>query len=145
MPSPNCTITFDAKNALVAGVTEGDEIILSVALTAFDLKTRTDKVVNTTKSGKRSSSKFYQEDTYSMAVLSTGIVTFGNLSTTPLTTEYMEMFLRSVDNSEAFVVTSLDDSDSDIDVQLNGPWSRTRRSSADVAEFNYSFNVRKVL
>lgn len=143
MPSPNCTITFSAKNALVAGVLAGDEIVLSVALTAFDLTTRTEKVTNTTKSGFRSSSKFYEEDTYSMDVLPTGVVTFEDTSSTPMTTAYMEMFLRSVDNSEQFTITSLDDSNTEIDVKLNGAWRRSRASSADVDLFNYSFNVRK--
>ena len=145
MSSPNCTITFDAKNALVSGVTAGDEIILSVAMTAFDLATKTNKVMNTTKSGKESSSKFYEEDTYSMEVLDDGLVTFENLSTTDLTTAYMEMFLRSVDNSEDFTITDMDDSDASIDVKLKGSWSRVRRSASFVDKFNYSFTVRKAL
>lgn len=145
MSSPNCTITFDAKNALVSGVTADDEIILSVAMTAFDLATKTNKVMNTTKSGKESSSKFYAEDIYTMEILDGGLVTFENLSTTDLTTAYMEMFLRSVDNSEDFTITDMDDSDASIDVKLKGSWSRTRRSASFVDKFNYSFTVRKAL
>lgn len=74
----------------------------------------------------------------------TGTVTLPSAATTPLTTEYMEMFLQSVAASEAFTITNLDDSDAVIDVQLSGGWSRQRRSSAFVNEFSYSFTIRTI-
>ena len=94
--------------------------------------------------GPEESSLFYIGDSYSLTLMETGTVTLPNLSTTPLTTEYMEMFLRSVAASEAFTITSLDDGDAELDVQLVGTWSRQRRSSSFVNEFSYSFKVRTI-
>ena len=80
-----------------------------------------------------------------MTVTDGGLVTFEDTSDTPMTTAYMEMFLRSTDNSELFTITNLDDSDVEMDVQQTGTWSRTRRSAAFVDKFEYSFTVRKTL
>lgn len=147
MSNPNCSITFDAKNALVSGINAAETVVLNVVLTSFDQSTRTDKVVNITKSGAQSSSKFYEEDTYAMTFIDLGTVTKPDLSTVALTTEYVEMFFRSVDNSEAFTITDLDDSDATVDVTLSKGtgWSRNRASSAFINKFNYSTTVRKAL
>ena len=140
----NCSIEFVAKNNLIAGVTAGDTVYIAASLTAFDMTTRTEKVTNKTKDGSVSSSVFYVEDSYKMEMLAEGTFVFTNLAETPLTTAIIEMFLRSVNNSETFSITDLDNSDNIVIVQLISDWSRTRQSSADVDRFDYSFTVRKV-
>ena len=145
MPSPNCTITFEAKRALVSGVTSGDEIKLDVELTAFDNTVEVNKSTNTTKNGTVSSSLFYIADSYRMEMAEFGRATLGDGSVVPLATEYTEMFLRSVANSEIFTITSLDDSDASKSVKLMDAWSRSRRSAGYVNMFVYSFTVREVI
>ena len=141
----NATITFTAKRSLVPGITVDDELSLAVTLSAFDLSTEVNKKTSRPMDGgPEESSLFYIGDSYSLTIMETGTVTLPNLSTTPLTTEYIEMFLRSVAASEAFTITSLDDGDAELDVQLVGTWSRQRRSSSFVNEFSYSFKVRTI-
>ena len=142
----NCSITFTAKNELTSGVTAGDEITLNVILTAFDMTTNTNKKVNKTVSGIERSSKFYVERMWGLTFVSGGTIDYPSLPSAALLTEHVEMFFRSVDNSETFFITDLDRSNVTIDVQMTGNESgRTRRSPVDVDKFDYSFNVRRVL
>jgi hypothetical protein len=143
--NPNCTITFTARRAFVSGITLNDTVSLNVELTAFDNSAEVNKNTITTKSGETSSSLFYIADSYRMEMTEYGTVTLPDTSTVDLTTEYTEMFLRSVANSEPFTITSLDDADASKDVQLVGGWSRSRRSAAYVNMFVYSFTVREVV
>ena len=141
----NCTIVFEAKNALVSGVTAGDQIQLDLDLLTFDYSRTVNKKTNTTMSGRATSTKFYGEEKYFLTAKDSGLVTFEDTSTTALTTEYMEMFLQSVDNSEIFTVTDLDNGNVAFDAKLSGDPSRSRVTSAILDQFEYSFTVRKTL
>lgn len=145
MSNPNCTITFTARRALVSGIAEDDTVALNVELTAYNMSTEVNKNTITTKDGTVSSSLFYIADSYRMEMTPFGTVTLPDTSTVPLTTEYIEMYLRSTANSEPHTITSIDDSDASKDVQQVGRWSRSRRSAADVNLFTYSFTVREVV
>lgn len=147
MSTPNCTIEFAAKNALVAGVTAGDLIKLHVVLTAFDKTIRTEKKINKTYNGDVSSSKQYSEATHSLAIIDLGNVEFEDTSTTTMTPAYVEMFLLSVDNSEEFTITDLDNSDNEVTVQIatSSAHSRSRPSAAFINKFNYQFTCREVI
>ena len=143
---PNCSITFTATDSLVSGINSGDEVVLNVTLTSLDLSAKTNKVTNTTKSGRKSSSKFYTEEIYSLNITDEGTVTLPSTATTALTTEYMTMFFRSVDNSQPFFFTDLDNADASVLVQLEGDeGQRSRRSASYVNRFDYSFKIRKVI
>lgn len=142
----NATITFTAKRNLVSGVLVDDSVSLSVTLTAFDQSVNVNKKTSISMDGaEEQSSLFYIGQSYSISMLESGSVTFPDTTTTPLTTAYMDMFLHSVSASELFTITSLDDGDAAIEVQLQGGWSRTRRSAAFVNQFAYSFKVRETI
>lgn len=141
----NATIEFTAIRNLVSGVTSGDTIQLDVSLTAFDLSPDINKKTSRPMDGSaEESSLFYIGSNISVSMLESGIVTLPSTATTPLTTEYVEMFLHSVAASEEFTITDLDNSDAALDVQLSGAWSRQRRSSAFVNEFAYNFKLRTI-
>ena len=143
---PNCSITFTATDSLVSGINSGDEVVLNVTLTSLALSVKTNKVTNTTKSGRKSSSKFYTEEIYSLNITDEGTVTLPSTATTALTTEYMTMFFRSVDNAQPFFFTDLDNADASVLVQLEGDeGQRSRRSASYVNRFDYSFKIRKVI
>lgn len=142
----NAIIAFAAKRNLVSGILVDDLISLGVTLTSFDQSVNVNKKTAIAMDGKEEqSSLFYIGEIYSLSMLENGTVTFPDTTTTPLTTDYMDMFLHSVAASEQFTITSLDDADVELDVQLQGAWSRNRRSAAFVNQFVYSFKVRVVL
>ena len=141
----NAVIEFTAIRNLVSGVLSGEGISLAVVLSSFDQAPDVSKKTRRPMDGSaEEASLFYIGTTYSVTVMEDGTVTLPSAATTPLTTEYMEMFLHSVAASEAFTITSLDDSDATLDTQMIGTWSRQRRSSSFVNEFTYSFRVRTI-
>lgn len=144
MSETNSTITFQAKRALVAGVALDDTIQFDVMLTEFTKRPLVDKTSIKTKDGSRSSSLFYIKYEHQVSLLPDGVVTLPNLTTTPLTEDYFDMFFESVANDETFSITMIDQADLAVDVQLSSDWTPERRSAADVARFAHSFTVEVV-
>lgn len=145
MATPNAIITFSALRALTGSVLSGEEVSLNVLLTAFDQSTNVSKKTNVSPyTGRQRSTLFYIGRTWGIQIAEEGTVTLPDTSTTDLTADYVEMFLQSVSASEEFTITDIDNSDAEVIVQLDGSWSRQRRSVVDLNKFAYSFNVREV-
>lgn len=128
----NATITYNAKRKLQAGVNVDDVVVINVTLTAFNQSPDIKKTDSVSMSGIQQSSLLYINETYQCTVVDDGSVA----------TADMEQFLHSVAASESFAMTSIDDNDNQLTCKLSGSWSRTRRSSAYINSFEYSFSVR---
>jgi len=139
------TIVFEAKRNLVSGVLSGEEVSIVVPVSEFKRDTSTKNIENVTMDGRQFSSKFYTSEFYNIKLLDIGTVILPDTSTTPLTTEYIEMFLYSVDNSEVFSITDIDKSNEEVDVKRMGSFSRDRVASMYLDRFYFSFKVRKDL
>ena len=140
MPT-NCTIEFEAKRDLIAGVTAGDSVSLEVELTAFDYEPQVSRKQTQTMDGSYFSSLFYIKRAWSMTMTEYGKFTYANSTTEDITADHVEMFWQSVINHEDFTITDLDKSDLSRIVCLIDVPSRTRRAANRVNMFEYSFNV----
>ena len=111
---------------------------MSLTLTKFDQSDETSTAQIKSKSGVLSSSFYYSVSNYDCATATSGI------NGEPTTAE-MEMFFASTLNAEPFQMTNLDEDSALMEVQMSSRRSRSRKTSADVGNFNYSFSVREVI
>jgi len=135
----NTIISFYPTLKLVDPILPPDELYnIYVTLTAFDQSDETSTSQIKSKSGVLSSSFYYDTPNYSCTTA------VSEESDEPLTAVY-EMFFASTMNAEPFYMLNLDDSDSEIYVQMSSRRSRSRRADIDVGKFTYSFSVREVI
>ena len=135
----NTIISFYPTLKLVDPILPPDELYnIYVTLTAFDQSDETSTSQIKSKSGVLSSSFFYDTSNYSCTTA------VSDENDEPLTAVY-EMFFASTMNAEPFYMLNLDDSDSEIYVQMSSRRSRSRRADIDVGKFTYSFSVREVI
>ena len=111
---------------------------MPLTLTKFDQSDETSTAQIKSKSGVLSSSFYYSVSNYDCATATSGI------NGEPTTAE-MEMFFASTMNAEPFQMTNLDEDSALMEVQMSSRRSRSRKTSADVGNFNYSFSVREVI
>ena len=135
----NTIISFYPTLKLVDPTLPPDELYnISVTLTAFDQSDETSTSQIKSKAGVLSSSFYYDTSNFSC---STAV---SDENGEPSTALY-EMFFASTMNAEPFYMLNLDDSDSEIYVQMSSRRSRSRRADVDVGKFTYSFSVREVI
>ncbi len=135
----NTIISFYPTLKLVDPTLPPDELYnIYVTLTAFDQSDETSTSQIKSKAGVLSSSFFYDTSNYSCTTA------VSDENDEPLTAVY-EMFFASTMNAEPFHMLNLDDSDSEIYVQMSSRRSRSRRADVDVGKFTYSFSVREVI
>lgn len=135
----NTIISFYPTLKLVDPVLPPDELYnISVTLTAFDQSDETSTSQIKSKAGVLSSSFYYDTSNFSC---STAV---SDENGEPSTALY-EMFFASTMNAEPFYMLNLDNSDSEIYVQMSSRRSRSRRADVDVGKFTYSFSVREVI
>ena len=135
----NTIISFYPTLKLVDPALPPDELYdISVTLTAFDQSDETSTSQIKSKAGVLSSSFYYDTSNFSC---STAV---SDENGEPSTALY-EMFFASTMNAEPFYMLNLDDSDSEIYVQMSSRRSRSRRADVDVGKFTYSFSVREVI
>jgi len=111
---------------------------IELTLTTFDQSDETSTAQIKSKSGILSSSFYYDTSNYACVTATSGI------NGEPAT-DVMEMFFASTINAEPFLMTNLDEGSNTMSVQMSSRRSRSRKSAADVGNFNYSFSVREVL
>ena len=135
----NTIISFYPTLKLVDPTLPPDELYnISVTLTAFDQSDETSTSQIKSKAGVLSSSFYYDTSNFSC---STAV---SDENGEPSTALY-EMFFASTMNAEPFYMLNLDNSDSEIYVQMSSRRSRSRRADVDVGKFTYSFSVREVI
>lgn len=135
----NTIISFYPTLKLVDPTLPPDELYnIYVTLTAFDQSDETSTSQIKSKAGVLSSSFFYDTSNYSCTTA------VSDENDEPSTAVY-EMFFASTMNAEPFYMLNLDDSDSEIYVQMSSRRSRSRRADIDVGKFTYSFSVREVI
>ena len=135
----NTTISFYPTLKLTDPALPPDELYnIYVTLTAFDQSDETSTSQIKSKAGVLSSSFFYDTSNYACTTA------VSDENDEPSTALY-EMFFASTMNSEPFYMLNLDDSDSEIYVQMSSRRSRSRRANIDVGKFTYSFSVREVI
>lgn len=135
----NTIISFYPKFKLIDPEILTDELYnINLTLTSFDQSNETSTSQIKSKSGVLSSSFYYDTPNYSC----TTAVSEENEE--PSTALY-EMFFASTMNAEPFYMLNLDESDSEIYVQMSSRRSRSRRADVDVGKFTYSFSVREVI
>ena len=135
----NTVISFYPKLKLIDPAPSTDDLYdIYVTLTSFDQSDETSTSQIKSKSGVLSSSFYYDTPNYSCTTA------VSEESDEPLTAVY-EMFFASTMNAEPFYMLNLDDSDSEIYVQMSSRRSRSRRADVGVGKFTYSFSVREVI
>ncbi len=141
----NVSITYTALRGLVDGTASGDEILMEVTVTKFSPSIEMSKTETKTKSGIQDTRLFYTNDNWDIEVVESGTVTLADNSTAALNGDYMNMFLKSVAASEAFLITLIDEDDAEESVQLDGSWSIGRRAANYLNQFIYNFTIRRVI
>ena len=106
--------------------------VINLTLTQFERSSDDNIKQSTTLGGILTSTLFNEAYTYGCAA-----------EPFTATAEEMTMFFASVKNAESFTMTNLDENDRVMSVQMIGAGGRSRQTSADINEFEYSFTVRE--
>lgn len=130
----NTTIIYTAARRLRSGVTAGDEITLEIDLESFDRSIRSNRRTSRAIDGTQSDVLHALNDIYDCATLAIA----------PANRSKVDEFLYSVSGGETFTMTNLDESDRVMTCKLQGDFSRSRETTAQVDFFNYTFSVQEV-